>query len=180
MAKLNKFLGTVEDTEAAFYDAISRADIDGLMAIWAEDDEIICIHPGAPRLIGHAAIRASWVRKCSRWSPCVRQGHERCPHRVVVHRLVRGPELRGGGGWLTGAEVARVDRMGPARDLHAKTVTGRESVPDRPETDRRREGAVGTTLDQVRIEPLECITHVEARSVRVHIAEADEEVGVIE
>jgi ketosteroid isomerase-like protein len=60
MAKLNKFLGTVEDTEAAFYDAISRADIEALMAIWAEDDEIICIHPGAPRLVGHAAIRASW------------------------------------------------------------------------------------------------------------------------
>jgi ketosteroid isomerase-like protein len=60
MAKLNKFLGTVEDTEAAFYDAISRADIEALMAIWAEDDEIICIHPGAPRLVGHAAIRTSW------------------------------------------------------------------------------------------------------------------------
>lgn len=60
MAKLSKFLGTVEDTEAAFYAAISRADIEALMAIWAEDDEIVCIHPGAPRLVGHASIRASW------------------------------------------------------------------------------------------------------------------------
>jgi ketosteroid isomerase-like protein len=60
MAKLNKFLGTVEDTEAAFYDAINRADIEALMAIWAEDDEIICVHPGSPRLVGHAAIRNSW------------------------------------------------------------------------------------------------------------------------
>ena len=60
MAKLNKIFGTVEETEAAFYDAISRADIEALMALWTEDDEIICIHPGAPRLLGHAAIRASW------------------------------------------------------------------------------------------------------------------------
>jgi ketosteroid isomerase-like protein len=60
MGKLNKILGSVEETEAAFYDAISRADLEALMAIWTEDDEIICIHPGAPRLIGHAAIRASW------------------------------------------------------------------------------------------------------------------------
>lgn len=60
MAKLSKFLGTVEDTEAAFYDAISRADIEALMALWADDDEIICIHPGASRSVGPAAVRASW------------------------------------------------------------------------------------------------------------------------
>lgn len=60
MAKSRKLLETVNDTEAAFYDAIGRADIDALMALWADDDEIVCIHPGALRLAGHAAIRASW------------------------------------------------------------------------------------------------------------------------
>ncbi len=60
MAKHRKLLGTAEDIEAAFYDAIGRADIDALMALWAEDEDILCIHPGAPRLVGHAAIRASW------------------------------------------------------------------------------------------------------------------------
>jgi len=60
MAKHRKLLGTAEDIEAAFYDAIGRADIDALMALWAEDEDILCVHPGAARLIGHAAIRASW------------------------------------------------------------------------------------------------------------------------
>ena len=60
MAKPRKLLGTAEDIEAAFYDAIGRADIDALMALWAEDEDILCIHPGAARLVGHAAIRASW------------------------------------------------------------------------------------------------------------------------
>ncbi|HEX7642391.1 MAG TPA: nuclear transport factor 2 family protein [Burkholderiaceae bacterium] len=60
MAKHRKLLGTAEDIEAAFYDAIGRADIDALMALWAEDEDILCIHPGASRLVGHAAIRASW------------------------------------------------------------------------------------------------------------------------
>jgi ketosteroid isomerase-like protein len=60
MAKHRKLLGTAEDTESAFYDAIGRADIDALMALWADDDDILCIHPGATRLVGHAAIRASW------------------------------------------------------------------------------------------------------------------------
>ncbi len=52
--------GTAEAVEAAFYDAIGRADIEALMALWADDEEIACIHPGAPRLMGHAAIRSSW------------------------------------------------------------------------------------------------------------------------
>ncbi|MFC3107240.1 YybH family protein [Undibacterium arcticum] len=52
--------GSATETEAAFYDALARADLEALMALWADDEEIVCIHPGAPRLLGHAAIRASW------------------------------------------------------------------------------------------------------------------------
>lgn len=51
---------TPDETEAAFYEAISRADIDGVMALWADEEDIVCIHPGAPRLVGHASIRAAW------------------------------------------------------------------------------------------------------------------------
>ena len=32
------------------------------MAVWAEDDEIVCVHPGGPRLIGYAMIREAWRR----------------------------------------------------------------------------------------------------------------------
>lgn len=52
--------GKADDVEAAFYDALARADINALMALWGEDDDIVCIHPGGRRLTGHAAIRASW------------------------------------------------------------------------------------------------------------------------
>lgn len=60
MSKSRKQLGTADDVEAGFYDAIARADIEALMSLWADDEEIVCIHPGAPRLVGHGAIRASW------------------------------------------------------------------------------------------------------------------------
>jgi ketosteroid isomerase-like protein len=33
-----------------------------LMLVWAEDEEIVCIHPGGPRLSGYAAIREAWRR----------------------------------------------------------------------------------------------------------------------
>jgi ketosteroid isomerase-like protein len=49
-----------EDTEAQFYEALREADIDKLMAIWSDDDEIVCVHPGGPRVIGARAIRASF------------------------------------------------------------------------------------------------------------------------
>jgi ketosteroid isomerase-like protein len=53
---------TPQDAEAAFYEALERADLEAMMAIWAEDEEIVCIHPGGPRLIGYAAIREAWRR----------------------------------------------------------------------------------------------------------------------
>ena len=60
MPKARKQFGTADDIEVALYDAIGRADLDALMALWADDEEIVCIHPDGTRLIGYAAIRASW------------------------------------------------------------------------------------------------------------------------
>jgi ketosteroid isomerase-like protein len=51
---------TPQDVEMAFYNAIERADLETLMAVWSEDDEIVCVHPGGARLIGYTAIRAAW------------------------------------------------------------------------------------------------------------------------
>jgi ketosteroid isomerase-like protein len=58
-AKLNLF-PTPDDAEAAFYEAIERGDLETMMAIWADDEEIICIQPSGQRLTGHTAVRESW------------------------------------------------------------------------------------------------------------------------
>jgi ketosteroid isomerase-like protein len=58
--KKKQLNGSAAEVEAAFYDALNRADVEALMALWADDDEIACIHPGGPRLVGHRAIRESW------------------------------------------------------------------------------------------------------------------------
>ena len=52
--------GTPEDIEQAFYEALHNADIEQLMACWAEEDDIVCVHPGGGRLIGAGAIRATF------------------------------------------------------------------------------------------------------------------------
>lgn len=51
---------SVDDLEAAFYEALQNADIEKLMACWADEEEIVCVHPGGPRLVGMAAIRAAF------------------------------------------------------------------------------------------------------------------------
>jgi ketosteroid isomerase-like protein len=51
---------SADDIELALYEAMRRGDADGLMALWSDDDEICCIHPGGKRLVGASAIRASF------------------------------------------------------------------------------------------------------------------------
>jgi len=53
-------IGSPDETEAQFYEALQQGDIDRLMAVWSDDEEIICVHPGGPRLVGPAAIRAAF------------------------------------------------------------------------------------------------------------------------
>lgn len=52
--------GSPDDIEAKFYDALRSGDVEKLMACWADEDEIVCVHPGGPRVVGGAAIRASF------------------------------------------------------------------------------------------------------------------------
>lgn len=52
--------GSADDIEAAFYDALQNGDIDKLMACWADEDEVVCVHPGGPRVVGVGAIRAAF------------------------------------------------------------------------------------------------------------------------
>ena len=49
-----------DDVEAQLYEALQQGDLEKLMALWADDDEVVCMHPGGGRLIGPAAIRASF------------------------------------------------------------------------------------------------------------------------
>lgn len=55
------FFPTAQDAETAFYDAFERGDFEAMMNVWAEDEEIACVHPGGPRLAGYEQISKSWA-----------------------------------------------------------------------------------------------------------------------
>src|SRR5258706_15610786 len=51
---------TAQDAETAFYESLERGDLDLMMAVWAEDEEIVCVHPAGIRIAGQEAVRESW------------------------------------------------------------------------------------------------------------------------
>ena len=53
---------TAQDAENAFYEALERCDLEGMMAVWAEDEEIVCVHPAGNRLSGQDQVRESWAK----------------------------------------------------------------------------------------------------------------------
>ena len=51
---------TAQDAESAFYDAFTKGDLEAMMAVWGDDDDIYCVHPQGPRLVGVEQVRESW------------------------------------------------------------------------------------------------------------------------
>ncbi len=58
--KTAALMATPQDIEAQFYEALQRGDIEALMGVWSDDEDIVCVHPGGPRIVGAAAIRATF------------------------------------------------------------------------------------------------------------------------
>ena len=51
---------TPQDAEAAFYEAFEKGDLEAMMGVWADDDDIVCVHPGGVRLAGAEQVREAW------------------------------------------------------------------------------------------------------------------------
>ena len=51
----------VEAVNAAFYAAFEAGDLDAMAALWLDDPETLCVHPGALPVRGTASINRSWA-----------------------------------------------------------------------------------------------------------------------
>ena len=56
----NYIFETSDEAEKAFYAAFQESDLELMMSVWADDQDITCIHPGGTRLEGQLNIRESW------------------------------------------------------------------------------------------------------------------------
>jgi len=110
---------TPQDAEAAFYEALEAGELEAMMEVWAEDEEIVCVHPGGARLAGYDQVRESWAQilgpgqrlKVHVSNPVVLSGMMLAIHSVHENILVQGESrarppvvatnvyLRTGNGW---------------------------------------------------------------------------------
>ena len=92
-------LGSPDEIERQFYEALQRGDIERLMAVWADDEEISCVHPGGPRVVGAGAIRVTFEAMFANGAIDARpervrrlQTHACAVHSVLEHVRVMTPE----------------------------------------------------------------------------------------
>ena len=100
-----------DELELEFYAAMQLGDIERLMAVWSDDDEILCVHPGGTRLVGAAAIRTAFDAMFTNGSIAVE------PHRVrrleshssAVHSVIERIRVGSEGGeqfaWVVATNV---------------------------------------------------------------------------
>jgi ketosteroid isomerase-like protein len=137
MKREKQLNGSAAEVELAFYDALNRGDIDALMVLWADDEEIVCIHPGGQRLIGHAAIRASWEALFDRGGLHILPSQLHETHNLMssVHTVVEGITAASGEpAHLLGTNVYIKTPRGWRITLHHVSVApGPAPVDSRPQ-----------------------------------------------
>jgi uncharacterized protein (TIGR02246 family) len=101
-------MATPDDVEAQFYEALREADIEKLMAVWSDDDDIVCVHPGGPRVVGARAIRAAFEAIFERGGIPVQPGQTRRTRSLdaAVHNLVETVTIQSAEGTQSGYVVA--------------------------------------------------------------------------
>jgi ketosteroid isomerase-like protein len=92
-------LGSPDEIEHQFYEALQRGDIEQLMSVWSDDEEISCVHPGGPRVVGAGPIRSAFEAIFANGTVNARpekvrrlQTHACSVHSVLEHIQLMTPE----------------------------------------------------------------------------------------
>lgn len=132
---------TPQDAEAAFYDAFEKSDLEAMMGVWADDDDIVCVHPGGPRVTGAEQVRESWRRLFASGESLrfrLRQQQTLNGITLVVHSVYEH---------ITVANETRARAPLVATNIYMRTESGWRMVahhaspaPITPETEGKRAG----------------------------------------
>jgi ketosteroid isomerase-like protein len=110
-ARTAALMASPEDAEAQFYEAVRDGDLERLMAVWADDDDVVCVHPGGTRMVGPQAVRAAFEAIFSNGTIVVHPEHVKRVNAMgsavhsVLERIdvvtVEGPRT----GWIVATNV---------------------------------------------------------------------------
>ncbi|MCK6434579.1 MAG: nuclear transport factor 2 family protein [Aquabacterium sp.] len=107
-AQTAHLMASPDDVETQFYEAVRDSDLERLMAVWADDDDVVCVLPGGPRLVGVAAVRAAFEALFSSGRFQVVPEQVRRVHTLdaAMHSMLERVEIRSAEGVRTGYVVA--------------------------------------------------------------------------
>ena len=127
-------IASPDEVEAELYEAMRAGDIERLMAVWAEDEEIVCVHPGGMRLVGVLAIRATFEAMFGNGPIEVEalkvrrvEAHSSAVHSVLERIRVRAPEGERYA-WVVATNVY-------LRSAHGWRLVAHHASPGAPEED---------------------------------------------
>ncbi len=129
-----------EDAEAQFYEAVRDGDLDRLMAVWADDDDVVCVHPGGARMVGPQAVRAAFEAIFANGSIAVHPEHVKRVHAMgsavhsVLERIdvvtVEGPRT----GWIVATNVYVKTGEGWRMVAHHASPGAPDEIPEIADT----------------------------------------------
>ncbi|WP_349740867.1 YybH family protein [Roseateles cavernae] len=123
-AQTAALLAAPEDTEQQFYEALQSADLERLMEVWADEEEVSCVHPGGPRVVGLGAIRAAFESVFSQGAISVHPERVRRLHTgdTAIHQVLERVQVQGPEGqqsaWVIATNVYLKTAMGWRMVVH--------------------------------------------------------------
>lgn len=127
--------GTPDDIEHSFYEALQHGDIDRVMRCWADEEDIVCVHPGGPRLVGPLAIRAAFEALFASGGVPVHPEHvlRHAASGCSIHHVVERVELSGHDGPAQAYVVATNVYVKTAQGWRLVTHHASPGRPDAPQ-----------------------------------------------
>jgi uncharacterized protein (TIGR02246 family) len=135
-AQAAALLGSPDDIEAQFYEALQQGDVDRVMAVWSDDDEVVCVHPGGVRVVGQRAIRASFEAIFSKGAiPAQPEGVRRLQTEdSAIHTVFERVEVTGPKGlqtaWVIATNVYVKTALGWRMAAHHASPGSAQDLPD--------------------------------------------------
>jgi uncharacterized protein (TIGR02246 family) len=125
-----------EDAEAQFYEALRDGDLERVMAVWADDDDVVCVHPGGARVVGPQAVRAAFEAVFANGPIVVHPEHVKRVHSMgsavhsVLERIdvvtVEGPRT----GWCVATNVYVKTSQGWRMVAHHASPGAPDEIPE--------------------------------------------------
>ena len=83
------------ELEKAFYAAFAEGDAEAMMALWHDDESVICIVPNLPYAQGYLSLMETWrtLFEIGRFKPLILANHALDNSQTVVHNQLVHMEL---------------------------------------------------------------------------------------